>query len=168
MTNTQIQPWYKQFWPWFLITFPATAVIAGIATVMLAVKSNDGLVNDDYYKAGLAINKTLDRSQRARELAIRADITYLPATQGISMTVQGKLQPLPPRLQLQLAHATRANQDQAVTLLLAPDKKSYTARLGDIRAGHWILILQPEDQSWRIKARVKLPQQTHWHLQANQ
>ena len=75
MTNTTLSPpppWYKQFWPWFLITFPAIAVIAGIITIILAVKSDDGLVKDDYYKAGLAINQTLERTQKAKELNMRA------------------------------------------------------------------------------------------------
>ncbi len=30
-----ITPWYKQFWPWFLIALPASVVVASLITVTL-------------------------------------------------------------------------------------------------------------------------------------
>ncbi|MCF1439106.1 MAG: FixH family protein, partial [Shewanella sp.] len=51
-----IQPWYKQFWPWFLITLPLCAVIASLATMKIAVDNKDALVAEEYYKEGKAIN----------------------------------------------------------------------------------------------------------------
>ena len=43
-------------------------IVAGVYTTVLAFTSSDGLVADDYYKQGLAINKTLKREERARAL----------------------------------------------------------------------------------------------------
>jgi len=40
-------PWYKQFWPWFIIALPASAVIAGFYTLWLAISNPDHLVVDD-------------------------------------------------------------------------------------------------------------------------
>ena len=40
---------------------PATVVVAGLITAWLAFHGEDGLVVDDYYKQGLAINQTLGR-----------------------------------------------------------------------------------------------------------
>jgi len=163
-TSTFPPPWYKQFWPWFLITFPALAVVAGIATIILAVKSDDGLVNDNYYKEGLAINQKLGKKQRAHELNLEANATWDELTQTITLKLSGKLTNLPPRLTMQLAHATRAKQDQSVTLFLSPDKKNYTARIDTVKQGDWILILEPEEQNWRINGRVTLPKQNKWYL----
>lgn len=42
---------------------PATAIVAGFITLWLAITSYDGLVADDYYKQGLAINQTLARER---------------------------------------------------------------------------------------------------------
>lgn len=156
--------WYKQFWPWFLIFFPATAVVAGIATIILAVQSDDGLVKDDYYKAGLAINQTLGLKQKAHELNLVANINLDKLTHTITLNLTGKIAKQPPRLTLQLAHATQANHDQTITLFLAPDKKSYTGRIEKVRSGNWITILQPEEKNWRINGRVSLPKQSHWQL----
>ena len=43
----ELNPWYKQFWPWFLMALPATAVIGGIITIVIAMTNPDGLVKDD-------------------------------------------------------------------------------------------------------------------------
>ena len=40
-------PWYKQFWPWFIIALPASAVIASFITLYLAVSRPDYIVVDD-------------------------------------------------------------------------------------------------------------------------
>ena len=40
-------PWYRQFWPWFIIALPASAVIASLITFYLAVSRPDHLVVDD-------------------------------------------------------------------------------------------------------------------------
>lgn len=169
MTNNTITPtnppvWYKQFWPWFLIFFPAVAVIAGIATITLAIKSDDGLVKDDYYKAGLAINKTLKLEQKAHELNLNAQANWDKLTNTITLNLTGKISKLPPRLTMQLAYTTRANHDQTVTLFLAPDNKTYTGRLEKIKTGSWITILEPEEKSWRISGRVTFPKQNQWQM----
>lgn len=156
--------WYKQFWPWFLIFFPATAVIAGIATIILAIQSDDGLVKDNYYKAGLAINQTLELKQKARELNLSANANLDKLTQTITLKLTGKTPTPPPRLTLQLAHATRANHDQTITLFLSPDKRSYTGRIKEPRSGNWITILEPEEKNWRLNGRVTLPKQSQWKL----
>ncbi len=159
-------PWYRQFWPWFLISFPLIAVIAGIATVVIAVKTDDGLVNDDYYKTGLAINKVLDREVEARRLNLKAGIDWQQDSGLITLRLQGKLQQYPQRLKLMLSHATRAHLDQNVLLLLSPDGKSYTARIKNIKDGNWNLVLQPENLQWRIDGRASIPQETNWSLRA--
>ena len=66
------RPWYRQFWPWFLIAIPLFAVITGLFTVVIATVTSDGLVVDDYYKRGLSINRVLARDQQAAELGIKA------------------------------------------------------------------------------------------------
>ncbi|MBT8069117.1 MAG: hypothetical protein HKP21_12920 [Xanthomonadales bacterium] len=41
------QPWYKQFWPWFIIALPASVVVASFFTLYLAVSNPDQLVVDE-------------------------------------------------------------------------------------------------------------------------
>ena len=45
-----IEPWYKQFWPWFIIALPASVVVASFFTLYLAISNPDHLVvTDDEY-----------------------------------------------------------------------------------------------------------------------
>ena len=46
------QPWYRQFWPWFIIALPCAAVVGSIATAIIASKDGVNLVAEDYYKQG--------------------------------------------------------------------------------------------------------------------
>ena len=70
--NAQILPWYKYKLVWMIIAIPAASVIAGINMIYLAVNTDDGLVVDDYYKEGMAINQSLQRDKTAAELGLIA------------------------------------------------------------------------------------------------
>ena len=70
-----MKPWYREPWPWLLMAGPAAVLVAGAATTWIAFASADGLVADDYYKQGLAINKRLGREHAAREGGISASVS---------------------------------------------------------------------------------------------
>ena len=40
-------PWYRQFWPWFIIALPASVVVASFITLWLAISNPDHLIIDD-------------------------------------------------------------------------------------------------------------------------
>ncbi len=42
-----VKPWYKQFWPWFLLALPASVVIASMFTIFLAVQNAPVLIQKD-------------------------------------------------------------------------------------------------------------------------
>ena len=53
---------------------PAAVVVAGAITTWIAFATADGLVADDYYKHGLAINAVLKREQAAAQRGIEARV----------------------------------------------------------------------------------------------
>ena len=69
------KPWYRQLWPWLLMSMPAAAVVGGAITFWLAATSNNALVVDDYYREGKAINLELDRDRTAAQLGLSAELT---------------------------------------------------------------------------------------------
>ena len=69
---TDSAPWWKHGFVWMVIAGPAMVVVAGIATLVIAVRSADPVVEADYYRRGIEINKTLAARDKAR----------LPALQG--------------------------------------------------------------------------------------
>jgi hypothetical protein len=64
-------PWYKHRWPWILMAGPSIVIVAGFITAWLAIVSNDGLVDDNYYKVGLSVNQQLKQKQLAAELNLK-------------------------------------------------------------------------------------------------
>lgn len=70
--NQTPAPWWKHGHVWLLIAGPATVVVAGILTAVIAMHGADPVVATDYYKRGIDMNKTL---------AAR-DIARMPAQQG--------------------------------------------------------------------------------------
>jgi len=113
-------PWYRQRWPWLLMVPPLAAVIGGVITIVLAVRSNDGMVAADYYKRGLAINSELSRSQRATELGLTAEVQAggEGAGDSVYVRVSSAAQGLPPEpaLRIRLVHPGRSGADRVAML----------------------------------------------------
>ncbi len=86
-------PWYRQRWPWLLMLPPLAAVIGGVTTIILAVRSDDGMVAADYYKRGLAINAELSRSRRAAELGLTAEVRAAGEASGDGVHVRVVVHP---------------------------------------------------------------------------
>jgi hypothetical protein len=156
------EPWYRQFWPWFIISLPATAVLAGLVTLYIATVNRDTLVKDDYYKEGLALNQDLARSRRAADLGITADLAYDPGTGDVELTTAG-IPGEAERLTLVLLHPTLPHQDLSLVITRSADGR-YRARLPSLRPANWRVQLFPDDADWRIEARLMLPGQAQAQL----
>jgi len=58
MTEQQIKPWWKQLWPWLLISGPAVAMIGCAITIWLAVNLYaDKPLWDGVVKQGLKVEQ---------------------------------------------------------------------------------------------------------------
>ena len=144
-------PWYRQFWPWFLITLPACVVVAGFFTLYIANRGADDLVVDDYYKVGLAINRQLEKQQRATDQGISATLQFSAETVTVKTTgpvVAGELH-------LRMSHPMEADRDFDVTLSRISEEL-YRGRLTQPVAPrwHWTLQLQAPD-GWRLDGSVQ-------------
>jgi len=144
------RPWYRERWPWILMAGPAIVVVAGLVTAWLAIRSDDGLVIDDYYKQGLSINQTLGRSNAAGRLGIGAELRLADGV--VRVLLAGP--PGPGALTLRLVHPTRSGTDQSVTLT-AVGPGAYAAPVRPPQAGRWHVVL--EARNWRLGGDWTLP-----------
>ena len=168
-TEATIPPWYKQFWPWFLMSFPAAAVVAGIITVFIAMDNHDHVIVDDYYKKGLAINRVIKQQELAATMGLIANAKYVASTGEVSLALDSTDVAYTDKridsLSLSFIHATRADYDRHV--LLHKDQQGlFKATIKDINAGRWNLILEPADKQCRLDAQLVLPT-TKWVLRPN-
>jgi len=146
---TDSGPWYREPWPWLIMLGPAVVIVAGVATAYLAVISNDGLVADDYYKQGLAINRRSERDQRAAELGLEAELVLGGNSDRIRVLLRANEgTPLPATLALRITHPTRPGFDQSVSLR-SEGGGVYGAKLAPIH-GRWHLVLEDERQEWLL------------------
>lgn len=147
-------PWYRQAWPWFLISLPATAVVAGIITLVLAVRSFDGLVADDYYKEGLGINKRIAAEQLAASMGLRGELRIsqgratltLQAREGVTLVDE---------LRLALINPARAGADRE--WVLRRGGSGYTSEIPALDAGRWSVVLADPQTGWRLHGEIRLP-----------
>ncbi|MEQ1592150.1 MAG: FixH family protein [Thiobacillaceae bacterium] len=153
--NVQLsKPWYREFWPWFLMSLPATAVIAGLITAWLAFSTADGLVVGDYYKAGLVINQTLARDDAARAEGINATLKVEDG--ALSITLAGQMHSYPEKLTLTLAHPTHQGMDHIIDLYHAGGGQ-YRATLPAMRDGKWHAQLVDTQSTWRLAGVLHTP-----------
>ena len=143
------QVWYREPWPWILIALPLTAVVASLTTLWLAIKSDDGLVEDDYYKQGMAINQTLHRDKAAQALHLGAVLTLGAGGKALLLTLSGDLKTPPHSLALSFLHPTQAGRDHKLTLQANPQGR-YIAAMPDLGKGTWRVILEAPDDAWRL------------------
>ena len=74
MTNEEmtVKPWWKHGLLWLVIAGPASVAVASGVTLWLVLRYPDPVLEADYYRRGIEINKTL----------LARDKANLPALQG--------------------------------------------------------------------------------------
>ena len=157
MQQKHITPWYRQFWPWFLIAVPLSSFIVGFIVLHLATNTTDSLVVDDYYKEGKAINARLDKIDNAKKLNVVTGITFsedgaiqLRFISGFPRTSEA--------LTLSLYHVTLKNRD--IELLLSSDAEGvYRGRTDQPLQGKWRMTLLPYDETWKLQQVIALPRE---------
>ena len=155
VNSAVVRPWYREPWPWILAAGPFIVVIAGIYTAWLAVKSNDGLVTEDYYRKGLSANQTIARNELAGKLGLVAGVRIAGDTLSVRVQANDKRFVMPPTLAVTISHPTRAGLDQF--RVLAGKGEIYSGEIRLPAAGHWLILLEDERKTWRLMGNVILP-----------
>ncbi|UTT84771.1 FixH family protein [Vibrio pelagius] len=149
-----VKPWYKQFWPWFLIALPATVVIWTILTVIVFTQNSVDLVTEDYYKKGKGINVDISKVNVAKELDLSADISERGESIIISLD-KGKLQHFP-AISAMFVHRTLPDRD-FTQLLTANAQGDYVLNTQHEIEGPWFIELTPHNEEWLIQGRITFP-----------
>ncbi len=156
MHHTDTLPWYKQPLVWLVISFPLTAVIAGTITVVIAFRSDDGLVVDDYYQQGKTINLVLERDQTAQRLGYVGSANYQAETKHLWLTLASTTgQSVPNDIDVSLLHATRGGFDQKYSLSATANGEFNIVLDRGLVQGPWIIQLSTTE--WRVSGRMHLP-----------
>ena len=153
--------WYREPWPWIVMSGPALAVVFSCYSAYLAVHGADPVVDGDYYQHGLAINQELGRGEHAGAIGLAAGVALDGLRGGdavrVELTANGPV-PGDATIRLRLLHPSRQAADRSALLV-----RSNSAE-GAVYVGAW----QPaeevtvpvawravlEGREWRIESDV--------------
>jgi hypothetical protein len=147
-----VLPWYRQGWPWFIISIPAASVILGFNLLFLAHQTNNSLVVDDYYKAGKAINQFAVRDRLAAQWGLHAGVTsdsngivlQLSALSAKADNGDAELKfDYPAAVSLRWVHVTQAHKDGSALLAYAGGGRYVSDTLRLPQTDQWRLHVEP-------------------------
>ena len=153
------EPWYRQFWPWFLIAVPALTVLACMVTIYIALSYPHRLVVDDYTKMDAINQAKFAAISTARVRRLNADMTLDRATGVVSLRLRESAEPSTGAgtLELVLAHPSRPADDKALALTEI-DAGVYRGQLTGVLTDSRYVELRPVDVSsgkaWRLAGEL--------------
>jgi hypothetical protein len=123
----------------------------------IANRHADDLVVDEYYKDGLAINRQLEKKQRAEERGITTTLVFSDNTVMVHTT--GPV--LAASLHLLLSHPLESDRDFTLELTRT-GAGQYRGSLPAPIAPRWHWTLElPGDQGWRLDGSVEAADINH-------
>jgi len=151
-------PWYRFFWPWFIVVLLTTTVLSGIWTAVVAFQHADPLVRDDYYREGIAINRRFSAEHAARRLGIHATLHIGGGSAVVELA--GESTDSPEFLLLELSHATLAERDRSVRLQRS-GSRTFVGVVTGLSPGRFYATLKPDDgdaqEPWRLMRSITIP-----------
>lgn len=149
MQRTDSTPWYKQFWPWFILAILGWGIVSATTTLVFAVRNPPQMMTGDYARLGKALVDTHVRADRAEALGL--DGRLLRSGTSITLDLQAEdVAALGDTVMLLAQHPTDAGRDRQVVLNRQADGR-YTGRVESLPP-RGRMIVSDLEQSWWISS----------------
>jgi hypothetical protein len=158
---TQSPAWYREPWPWILMSGPALAVIGSLLSAYLAVVGADPVIDENYYQHGLQINQELARVQQASRLRLQIHLQLQGVRRGDEVRVQvAAKEPLPDTaIRVRLVNQRGDFSERTAVLGRLPGSDGVARFYGQwlqapndeltVAGGHWRAVIEGND--WQIE-----------------
>ncbi len=164
--KTPVKPGYKQLWPWLVFSIPLLTIVAGVITYFIAADQPHNLVKDDYFKEGLAVNRSLDKIKNASELGLKATLTQDIENQLLKLALDS-LQPVEAQVVVTLSHPTQSKLDRVIKME-SVSKNEFLGQLPELPAAYWYVSITDDQGEWEIKSRWHVSDSVSLNIDATQ
>lgn len=156
MQQQTANPWYKEPWPWILISIIVIPMIVAVIRLNIYSDYKVEMVVDDYYKKGKSINQEFAREKLAKSYGISALVNFTDDHNLVIDINHNKKAPELANLVISLYHSTQAFKDLSLRATARADGK-FSAPLPEQLIGKWQLTIEPYDKKWKIQKNISLP-----------
>ena len=155
MSLTRAQSAWRQPMFWLVVGLPLVSIAMSTTYAVIAFRVFDGVVVDDYYKRGRAINRVLRRDRAAEDAGMTAVVELDPESGNVDLALSAReVGSLPAAATLHFLHATRAVVDRLAELRRGVDGR-YRATIAGLAPGKY--HVQLETENWRLVGLLRSP-----------
>ena len=152
MEQTDTTPWYRQFWPWFILAILGWGVVSASITMSVALKNPPHMMTGDYAKLGKALVDTHVRADRAEALGLAGTLRLEQDEWLLQLDPDASELPVETLLLL-IQHPTDTARDRQI-VLRGSAAGEYRADALDI-PDRGRLIVSDLDQTWWISSSYR-------------
>jgi len=148
MEHRDTTPWYRQFWPWFILAILSWGVVSATITLTVALKNPPHMMTGDYARLGKALVDTHVRADRAEALGLAGTLLADQGQWLLRLDASADLAAA--QLMLLVQHPTDSARDRQVVLNRTAPGQYRAAAIEIPPRGR--LIVSDLEQSWWISS----------------
>jgi uncharacterized protein len=152
MQEPVAKPWYKEPWPFILISITGLGVVAGSTLAFIGLTNPPEIVSGDYAQFARGLVDTNVRTARARELGLSGSMSVSDLELTLNLSADDPAA-LPERLLVQLQHPAYSELD-ATVMVARTEGGGYVGQLGEPAHQRAHVIVTDLEQSWWLAGRL--------------
>ncbi len=152
MNDNDSKPWYKEPWPFILISITGLGVVAGSTLAFIGLSNPPDLVRGEFEQLGRGLTDVGARTAQARELGLTGRLRVDGHDIRVEMSALDA-GALPEQLLVQFEHPLVADRD-AIAMLTRGDNGDYTGSLGEVPHERSRIVIGDLPQTWWLAGRL--------------
>ncbi len=149
--TTQSLPWYREPWPWILISITGLGVVAGSTLAFIGITNPPEIVRGDYAQLGRGLTDTNVRTAQARALGLSGSLRLDDQHVVLSLAATDTTT-LPAELMVVFQHPASSELDRTA-LLRQTAGGDYAGQLDIAPHERALIVVSDLPQSWWLSGR---------------